>query len=200
MTNLQAKDWLIIGLLSLLVGVLYIGPTVAYRLELGKDYHGISLSIGYDQEHYTTLIREIYDGNNALNNGYLFEETHGPRANPNFVSTTHVQFLSILVSGELGKLLHLSVDDLDLLMKGTFPALIFAALAILGIVIGMTTTLAIPVALFAVFFPQIWTGIMFLFPGWQPYAQRCTRLCMTHDGKKNLPVLLPDCRSRSNRY
>lgn len=103
--------------LAIIVGCIYIYPDMKLIHELKSNYHGITMTATNDELKYLGSINAFYKGKNFTLSGF---DNYEHRGQP----WTFGFFPGVFL-GTIGKLLRISVVNLDILMSFILPAVLF---------------------------------------------------------------------------
>jgi hypothetical protein len=129
-------------LLSFLCAFIIVLPSVIFRFD--PSFKGIDF-LGTDGEaSYLAQIHAVYNGDFSFGNVYMYEGKHLPYLK---------QPLPAVITAGLGKLLGLSVPDVNLVAKFVFPVIIFFLVYALGLLLTKRKDVSIIGACFVLLSP-----------------------------------------------
>lgn len=117
MVNRKFKSALIISVFALIVGCIYVYPDIRLICELKNNYHGIAITATNDELIYLGRINAFYKGDNPYLSGFDNYECRG--------QPWTLGFFPEVFMGSIGKILKLSVIQLDILMSFILPIFLF---------------------------------------------------------------------------
>ena len=95
-------------LLGIIIGAIYVYPDVRFILESNELYKGIGFTGTSEELSYLSRVNGIYKGSYNLSDIYLFEHQNDPWFRP---------FIGEFIIGNIGKILNISITELDILMS-----------------------------------------------------------------------------------
>lgn len=103
-------------LLSLIIGSIFVYPDIRFIKELGPDFKGITLTGNVDEVYYLARLNGVYKGDYRLANVGIYEHQNAPWTIP--------PFLEVIIA-KIGKMVGLSVTQLDICLSFFLPILLF---------------------------------------------------------------------------
>lgn len=135
---------------AILVGLIYIYPDAKFISSLKDGYKGIAMTATNDELRYLAQINAFYKGGNPTLSGF---DNYEHRGEP-----WTFGFLPPLLMGWLGRLLDISVTQLDLLMSFILPAFLFILVYILTFKMSDSRVLGILGAFSVLFGYHLFSG------------------------------------------
>lgn len=119
----KSQKIILLAILAVIIGCIYVYPDLKFIYGLKDNYHGITLTGTTDELTYLGRINAFYKGNDFTLSGFdNYEEAGKPWT---------FGFFPEVFLGAIGKLLGISVVNLDILMSFLLPALLFILIYIL---------------------------------------------------------------------
>lgn len=139
-------------MLALGIGIISVAPQLFFVLS-APNFNGVHM-FGTDAEHhFLARIQEVYDGHYALG-GVFSTDKDRPYMMPG---------LGENIVAVLGKILHLSAPDMNVLSKFLFPILIFLLIYLFAHQLFSSRTIAVLAALLAMFGQDLMSGPKYVF-------------------------------------
>lgn len=126
---------IVLLILAIIVGCIYVYPDIRFISELKEDYRGIAMSGTMDELAYLARINAFYKSVNFTLSGVDNYEHIGQPWTIGFFSESFL--------GALGKLLLISVVNLDILMSFLLPVALFILIYILTLRLSDSQSLSI---------------------------------------------------------
>jgi len=121
-------------ILFTIIGMVYAYPDIRFILVSGKQYKGIGLTGTSEELLYLSRINGIYKGSINLSDIYCFEHQNDPWFRP---------FIGEFITGNIGKLLKISVVALDILASAILNIVLSFLIFIFSYQLSKSTRLSI---------------------------------------------------------